>query len=73
MVIEVMLHRHQFHRGDPDAVHVVDDHRMRQTGIGPAQLYRNLGMAHRQCPSIALAYGSRSSLAGLQRSPAGGS
>jgi hypothetical protein len=54
MVIEVMLHRHQFHRGDPDAVQVVDDHRMRQTGIGPAQLYRNVGMAHRQSPHVCL-------------------
>ena len=47
-IVRVVVHRHQFERGDPQALEVLDDRRSGERGVGAAEFHRDVGMARRE-------------------------
>ena len=46
VVVDELMDRHQFHRGDAQAGQVLDHGRMRQAGVGTPQVLGDLRVAH---------------------------
>ena len=51
-VVHEGVHRQQLDGGDAEPLQVVDHRRVREPGVGPAQLGRNLGVALGEAPDV---------------------
>ena len=53
-VVDEVVHRHQLDRGDAERLEVLDDHRVRDAGVGAAQLLRDVGVRLGQALDVRL-------------------
>ncbi len=53
-LVHRLLHREELHRGDAEPLEVVDDRRVGEAAVGPAEVLRDIGVAHGEALHVRL-------------------
>ncbi len=53
-LVHRVVHREELHRGDAERLEVVDDRRVREAAVGPAEVLGDLGVAHGEAAHVRL-------------------